>query len=382
MEIFEDRYLKIEKEISENRKKSLFDVWKKGEQNKPLILYGAGGNCEVAMYVCRGYMNFSIACVCDSNAEGVYRYKQEEYNIISPKELLDHYLDAYVLITTWRYEQEIYDFLCGLKFPEEHIYFFRNPHTISTDIFRERYMEGYCWAYAFFPDKRSKQNILNRIQLLLTGGGRPCSPDALYEDGYFSFPGITLQDQEVYVDGGAYTGDTTEQFIKAMKCTFKNYKHIYSFEPDSHNCKMAEKNLKHYSNVNIVPYGLWSSEVVLKFTSDLCTEGMESHLIQNPENENNVSNVSVVSLDNFFAEKSREEWPTIIKMDIEGAEKEALFGAKNIIKERKPRLIISAYHKPQDIYELPQIILKIRGDYQFALWKIGESFWDMVLYAV
>ncbi len=77
-----------------------------------------------------------------------------------------------------------------------------------------------------------------------------------------------------------------------------------------------------------------------------------------------------------------EEWPTLIKMDIEGAEKEALLGAEKIIKEKKPKLIICAYHKPEDIYELPRTIMEMRNDYKFTLWQIGESFWDIILYAV
>lgn len=60
---------------------------------------------------------------------------------------------------------------------------------------------------------------------------------------------------------------------------------------------------------------------------------------------------------------------------------EAILGAAEIIRKVKPKLITSAYHKPEDIYNLPKIIIKIRGDYQFSLWKIGESFDDMVLYA-
>lgn len=45
-------------------------------------------------------------------------------------------------------------------------------------------------------------------------------------------------------------------------------------------------------------------------------------------------------------------------------------------------MIICAYHKPEDIYELSQTILSIRPDYQLEFWQIGESFWDMILYAV
>ena len=87
-------------------------------------------------------------------------------------------------------------------------------------------------------------------------------------------------------------------------------------------------------------------------------------------------------MDLFFADKPQEQWPTIIKMDIEGEEKEALLGAEQIIRTQKPQMIICAYHKPEDIYELLQTILKIRDDYKISFWQIGRSFWDIILYAV
>jgi hypothetical protein len=83
----------------------------------------------------------------------------------------------------------------------------------------------------------------------------------------------------------------------------------------------------------------------------------------------------------MFADKPDGELPTLIKMDIEGSEREALLGASGVIRRRKPKLIICTYHKPEDIYELPQTIMKIRDDYELRLWQIGESFWDVILYA-
>lgn len=165
-----------------------------------------------------------------------------------------------------------------------------------------------------------------------------------------------------------------------MKEINKDYRYIYSFEPDVQNYKRAVENLSHYNNIDMVPYGLWSRKTELKFTSIQGGDYIGSQIEQNENTSSTV--VPVTSLDLFFSDKPQDEWPTIIKMDIEGAEKEALVGAANIIKAKKPQLIICAYHKPEDIYELPQTILKIRGDYQFTLWQIGESFWDMILYAV
>lgn len=69
-------------------------------------------------------------------------------------------------------------------------------------------------------------------------------------------------------------------------------------------------------------------------------------------------------------------------MDIEGSEKEALIGATKIIREKKPKLAICAYHKVEDVYELPLIIQMLRADYKFVLRQHYEGCFDMVLYAV
>ena len=72
----------------------------------------------------------------------------------------------------------------------------------------------------------------------------------------------------------------------------------------------------------------------------------------------------------------------MIKMDIEGAETEALKGAKMIIKRDKPVLAISIYHKPEDIIELPELISDIHEGYKFYLRHYSLSWYDTVLYAI
>ncbi|MCL1983378.1 MAG: FkbM family methyltransferase, partial [Clostridiales bacterium] len=74
--------------------------------------------------------------------------------------------------------------------------------------------------------------------------------------------------------------------------------------------------------------------------------------------------------------------PTYIKMDIEGAELMALKGAENIIRSHKPKLAISAYHKPEDVYTLPMLIRSYRNDYKFYLRHYTNSLNETVLYAV
>lgn len=87
--------------------------------------------------------------------------------------------------------------------------------------------------------------------------------------------------------------------------------------------------------------------------------------------------IEVVSLDSYIKEKV-----TFIKMDIEGAELEALKGCQNTIKKYRPKLAISVYHKKEDIIEIPGYIMSLVPDYHFYLRHYSSGFAETVLYAL
>ena len=68
-------------------------------------------------------------------------------------------------------------------------------------------------------------------------------------------------------------------------------------------------------------------------------------------------------------------------MDVEGEEYEALKGAARIIEEQKPKLAISVYHKNEDIFLIPQLLLELRKDYKFYLRHYSLVTNETVLYA-
>jgi FkbM family methyltransferase len=71
-----------------------------------------------------------------------------------------------------------------------------------------------------------------------------------------------------------------------------------------------------------------------------------------------------------------------IKMDIEGAEMDALTGAANVIGEFKPRLAISGYHKPQDLWEIPTRIKELNPGYELTFGHHTPIGWESVFYAM
>ena len=83
-------------------------------------------------------------------------------------------------------------------------------------------------------------------------------------------------------------------------------------------------------------------------------------------------------MDEFFGHKKVD----FIKLDIEGNEKNALIGAKNVIRNHLPLICLSAYHKPEDIWELADVINDISNRYSYHLRQHLYNSLELVLYAI
>lgn len=88
---------------------------------------------------------------------------------------------------------------------------------------------------------------------------------------------------------------------------------------------------------------------------------------------------SCTTIDDYAADKlSRVDY---IKMDIEGSEMAALNGASSVIREFRPRLAISGYHKPQDLWEIPNKLKDLNPGYAMAFGHHTPIVWESVFYA-
>lgn len=84
-------------------------------------------------------------------------------------------------------------------------------------------------------------------------------------------------------------------------------------------------------------------------------------------------------LDSIF---SGEECPTLIKMDIEGAEVEAILGAARIARQSRPVFAVCAYHRCEHLWTLPKLLKAANADYRIYLRRYAEECWETVYYAV
>ncbi len=93
-----------------------------------------------------------------------------------------------------------------------------------------------------------------------------------------------------------------------------------------------------------------------------------------------IDSFDMTTLDGFVADQKLDR-VDFIKMDIEGAERDALKGAEATIRKFKPKLAISTYHRPDDFWVIPLQIRDLRPDYKFAFGHHSPKNWESVIYA-
>lgn len=89
--------------------------------------------------------------------------------------------------------------------------------------------------------------------------------------------------------------------------------------------------------------------------------------------------IEVDRLDDVLEDRFK---PTLIKMDIEGAEMLAIEGAKHTITTYHPRLALCVYHNVGDFWRIPLKIFSLRNDYRVHLRHYTESIYETVMFFI
>ncbi len=224
-------------------------------------------------------------------------------------------------------------------------------------------------AYGYWADAESRDLFEQTLRFRLTGDDSGLrSPDI--QNQYFP-PGLPELSQPLrLIDCGACVGDTIRQLSK------RNYRTeaIALFEPDPKNFDALVREIKKHQSilgaVTAFPCGVSSRFEVLRFSS---AQGAASAISADGD-----LSITCLAIDEVLPGFK----PNFIKMDVEGAEIPALEGARKMITQSKPRLAISAYHRPQDIWEIPVLIRTWDLGYKFYLRQHLFRGFDLVLYAI
>ena len=380
MSAFSSEFSKITSEIEHSKYLNQMRNIQELSHDRPVILYGAGKAVGIAL-VAFNLAHIEIAALCDSNKTGIYHVADVPLPIISPEKLLNEYNDAVLIITSWRFEAEIRKNLSGLGFDNDRIFSLWLPQRVNIDIFKQEYLSGYEWAYHYYQDAKSKQLVLDRARSYLTSEIMvPNTKSKTYYDSAFAFT-----DKEIFLDGGAYDGDTINDFAKTVNY---KYKHIFAFEPDGSSFSRLSEAAKNIPNVKIFNVGLGEADgaASLHFNGLVASGFAPMKYFISPQDKFSdtkfeTEQKEIIKIDSFYENNPNEPLPTFIKLDVEGWEAEVLHGAAATIKKSKPKLAVCVYHKIENVYDIPQTILNIRDDYKFKLRQCDYGYYETVLYA-
>jgi FkbM family methyltransferase len=181
-------------------------------------------------------------------------------------------------------------------------------------------------------------------------------------EGLFEFT-----DNEVYVDGGSYDGDTIRSFVERVHGRFDA---VYAFEPDPVTFAKLRDNFRDESRVHPIHAGLYSHGGSLRFRDDASRGAI---FAADGEIE-----MPVTTIDDVLGDRRL----TYVKMNIEGAEIDALLGGRNAISKWRPRLALSVYHRASDLWRIPQLVLELNPDYELYLRQHDGGIIETVLYAL
>ena len=188
---------------------------------------------------------------------------------------------------------------------------------------------------------------------------------------YFDLDIIPHCQNEIIVDLGSYIGDTIIDYINTYG--ENSYQRIYTYEITPRTFATLKNNLCLFNNI------IFNQKAVSNFNGSSFIKDSKVESSANRINKNGNTIIPTTTLDNDISEKI-----SIIKMDIEGEEEKAILGSKNHIKEDNPVLIISVYHKNEDLFKLYQIIKDLNPNYEFYLRYYGGYVLptEIVLYAI
>lgn len=212
----------------------------------------------------------------------------------------------------------------------------------------------------------SSLDWLQAVLELRLGGDYDCLPAPSLNDQYHPADLPRWPERLRFVDGGAFTGDTLLQ-LAAAGYTLDA---IAAFEPDLDNYAELLRNIAHFDSAACLPCGLSDHAKRIGFTEGM---GGGSHIDPKATRQ-----ITCVALDEALPGFR----PNLIKLDVEGAELDALAGSVQTIARFRPALAISLYHHPEHLWRIPFLIESWNLDYRFHMRGHAESSFDLVLYAV
>ena len=350
-----------------------WDLWSYlCDTNKSIVMYGMGNGADKILDVCHRYgIEIKDFFASDGFVRGhsfhgkrvlSYSETKEKYgtnNIIVLLSFASCLPDVMANIRRIASECELYapDVpVCG--------------DTLFTLDFARAHKAELETAYSLLADDHSREIYINTVAYKLTGDIEYLFKTVSDKDEVYSHL-LNAKDITKYADLGAYNGDTIRELMRYSPAL----SYTVAFEPDRRSfrklCEFCD-TLGDTPLVERVNAAAWNRDDTLTF-------GDEGNRNSGLFAKGKAVSVAATSLDKVLDDRPVD----YIKYDVEGCEKEAIEGSRHTILQYKPRLLISVYHRSEDIYALPLMMRALKPDYKMYLRRYPYiPAWDLNLVCI
>ncbi len=347
------------------------DIWKKiSKSSTPILVYGMGNGADkLIAQLARIGREVSDFFASDGFVRG---HSFQGKRVLSFSEAKEKYKDFIILVS---FATRIPDVMKTISDIEKSYELYVpdmpvvNEEYFTSEFYNAHY-EKIKTAYDTLSDEYSRNLFASIVNYKLTAEVKYLEQFTSTNDEMYAL--LNCEEIECAVDAGAYNGDTAKEMISY----FPRLKELFAFEPDPKNCKKLRKLADELTSCKLTIFesALWSKDGESSFSSS----NNRNSSLSNASFESQSVKVCISALDSRITKK-----PDYIKYDVEGAEMEALKGSAKTILSARPCLLVSAYHKSEDIFSLLNYLNDALSDYSFYLRrKACYPAWEINLYAI
>lgn len=336
--------------MENRREQALQDMKNKSAKGIPIVLFGkALYGSMVEEYLHSEGLQIADVFIDDHASEAYMTYdevKKKHHQFIVVVGFIRGTAEREEKVNKLKSEQMLACYYLDIPFPSD--------KKFINWQFLEQNEEILDQVYDMLSDEPSKEIFIHFLAAKVYGNSSILS--SFYCDQLYFAPGlINISEKEIFLDCGAFDGDTLEDFLRFSNGKFQKY---YALEPDLssfHQLKAYVDGLhgRDRDRIILIKVGAYNERKTLRFkgnhqgSSHISSSG--GHLI------------SAEKIDDIAPEA------TFVKMDIEGSELMALDGARQTIRKNHPQMAISVYHKSTDLLEIPLYIKSLVPEYKMYL---------------
>jgi FkbM family methyltransferase len=184
---------------------------------------------------------------------------------------------------------------------------------------------------------------------------------------YFPEGVFLLGRNEVFIDCGAYDGDTIRELRRK---TADHFERIVAFEPDPRNFAALQSGVDGDHRITLLPYATAARRETQRFADG----GGEASRVS----PNGGITIETVTLDEMLSGVA----PTYMKFDIEGSELDALEGGRETIRRHRPKMAVCLYHLPDHLWSIPLRLNELLPNSLFTMRTYAADGFECVCYCI